>query len=158
MAVPQPQPPTGPLAGLSQTLLPSVLRTFVPICYALLVRWGLLEWLGLPDEVITYIVTGVVTTLFYVVLRVLERYWDKIGWLLGYAARPAAYVTGKVISVEQNTSMSGVTTTTMVTPASTPDPKTEQGAINWLVVIAVAVVGIALILLFNITVDIGGNG
>jgi hypothetical protein len=159
MAVPQPQPPSGPLAGLSQTLLPSVLRTFVPLCYALLVRWGLIEWLGLPDEAWTYLITTVVTTLFYVVLRVLERYWDKVGWLLGFAARPAVYVSGQVLSTAVVQNATGQTSVEVVTD-KTENPRTEQGRASvdtiLLAVIAGAVV-LALLVGWD-WIDFNANG
>jgi hypothetical protein len=133
------------------------LRTVVPIVYALLVRWGLIEWLGLPDEIITYVVTAAVTGVFYILLRVLERYWDKIGWLIGYAARPAVYVKGEVIAVAQTTGNGG-TQTTLTTPSKDTAPKTEGGAVNWMAVAAIAAVGILVILMLAF-VDVGkSNG
>lgn len=79
-------------------LLPGVLRTAVPMIYAFLVHRGVVEWLGLDSAIAENAITIVVTMLFYVVLRVAERYWDKIGWLLGYGKQPV-YVKGEVVDV-----------------------------------------------------------
>lgn len=89
--------PVGPVIGPS--LLPSVLRTVVPLIYAMLVRWGVTEWIDPDDLFVTNLITVVVTALFYVALRLMERHWDKIGWLLGYAA-PPVYTSGPVVAGE----------------------------------------------------------
>lgn len=83
-------------AGAS--LLPSVLRTLVPVIYALLVKWGVVSWLGIGDVLIENLITALVTIAFYALLRVAERHWSSIGWLLGYAQQPV-YVPGEVVSV-----------------------------------------------------------
>jgi hypothetical protein len=156
----QPGAPTGPLAGLAGTLLPSVLRTLVPIIYALLVRKGLVEWSGLDEPLMVNIITAVLTTLFYALIRVAERYWDKIGWLLGYAARPALYVQGEITSVQQYTNGTGVTTTTVVTPAETADPKTEAGVMDRSFVVLCVIAGaVVLMLVFGMDwIDFNDNG
>lgn len=79
---------TTPISTIGDTLLPSVLRTTVPIIYALLARKGVVEWLGVDDALVNNLLAGFVTVVFYVILRVAERHWDKIGWLLGYAQQP----------------------------------------------------------------------
>jgi hypothetical protein len=121
MSTPTPLPPAGgtPVSVLGSTLLPSVLRTVVPIIYALLVRKGVVEWLGFDDALVNNALTLLVTALFYVVLRVAERYWDKIGWLLGYAQQPV-YVQGQVIAVEETPTPP--TTTTVVETDENPVP------------------------------------
>lgn len=85
-------PHTVPL--VSSTLLPSTLRTAVPILYALLVKAGVVAWLGIDDALVNNVITGVVTVAFYIALRVLERYQSKIGWLLGYASQPVYVASG----------------------------------------------------------------
>lgn len=79
---------TTPISTIGDTLLPSVLRTTVPIIYALLARKGVVEWLGVEGALVNNLLAGFVTVVFYVILRVAERHWDKIGWLLGYAQQP----------------------------------------------------------------------
>lgn len=93
---------TTPVSTVGTAYLPSLLRTVVPIIYAMLVRWGVVEWLDPDDLFVTNLVTVLVTAAFYLVLRLLERHWDKIGWLLGYAQQPV-YVKGHVVSVRTET-------------------------------------------------------
>lgn len=88
-----------PVEMIGQTYLPSVLRTVVPLIYAMLVRWGVVEWLDPENLFVTNLITVVVTALFYVLLRYVEQYWDKIGWLLGYGKQPV-YVRGEVLTVD----------------------------------------------------------
>lgn len=65
----------------------SVLRTLVPILYALLIKAGL-DQLGLDDVVLQQLATLLATGLLYVALRLLERHQKAVGWLLGYAKQP----------------------------------------------------------------------
>lgn len=90
-----------PANVLGTAILPSVLRTIVPIIYALLVRLGVVEWLALDSVFLNGAITTLVTAVIYVLIRVAERYWDKIGWLLGYPQHPV-YVNGgeEVLVVE----------------------------------------------------------
>lgn len=93
------------------TLLPAVLRTAVPMIYAFLVNKGVVAWLGIDSAAINNVITISVTVIFYVLLRLAERHWDKIGWLLGYAQQPV-YVKGEVLSVTEEATPP--TTTTIV--------------------------------------------
>lgn len=65
----------------------SILRTVVPILYALLVKAGLGK-LGVDDTLIQGLATLIVTGLIYAAVRVVERFAPKFGWLLGYPAAP----------------------------------------------------------------------
>jgi hypothetical protein len=89
-----------PISTLGSTLLPSVLRTTVPIIYSFLVHKGVVAWLGIDSDLANNTITAVVTVAFYVALRVAERYQSQIGWLLGYAQQPV-YVKGEVLSVTE---------------------------------------------------------
>lgn len=106
MSTPTPSP-----VSFGATLLPSVLRTLVPMIYAFLVHKGVVAWFGFDEALTNNAITVVVTVLFYIVLRVAERYWDKIGWLLGYGQQPV-YVKGEVLSVIEEPTPP--TTTTVV--------------------------------------------
>lgn len=117
-----------PAPAFGATLLPSVLRTVVPIIYAMLVQWGVVSWLDLPSELWENVITGLVTVAFYVVLRVAERYKSQIGWLLGYAQQPV-YVAGEVLKVEkaptpptESVATRDEQPTTTVTVETTEDP------------------------------------
>lgn len=68
---------------------PGLVRTAVPITIALLVENGL-DGSGIIDsETLTLIVAGVITWVYYLGVRILERVsTTKWGWLLGYASAP----------------------------------------------------------------------
>ena len=53
----------------------SILRTLVPVAVALLVRVGLKDWLGLDDATVLGLATVLVTGIYYVAVRVTERYF-----------------------------------------------------------------------------------
>jgi hypothetical protein len=107
-----------PVSEKAVTLLPSLLRTVVPLIYAMLIRWGVVEWLDPDDLFLTNLITVLVTGVFYLVLRLLEQHWDKIGWLLGYAKQPV-YVPGEVLAVTDEATPP--TTTTHVVSDKEPD-------------------------------------
>lgn len=72
----------------------SVLRTVVPILYALLVRYGVVNWLGVDDATAQTLITMAVSGLIYVGLRFAETHQAAFGWLLGYASQPK-YAQGR---------------------------------------------------------------
>ena len=69
-----------------KSLIPSIVRTLVPLIVSVLVGWGLADT-NLTDPV-TAVLTILVTALYYIVVRLLEQHWSKIGWLLGYPSQP----------------------------------------------------------------------
>lgn len=69
-----------------KSLIPSIVRTVVPLVISVLVGWGFAET-ALTGPV-TAVLTIVVTALYYIVVRLLEQHWSKIGWLLGYPSQP----------------------------------------------------------------------
>lgn len=77
-----------------KSLIPGVVRTLVPLVVSVLVGWGFSE--TETSGPVIAVLTVLVTALYYVVVRLLERHWDKIGWLLGYPQQPV-YVPGEVI-------------------------------------------------------------
>jgi hypothetical protein len=107
-----------PLQNAGTTLLPAVLRTTVPLIYAFLVHRGVVDWLGINSSMANNVITIGVTVIFYVVLRLAEQHWDKIGWLLGYAQQPV-YVKGEVLSVKEIPTPP--TTTTQVETDQNPE-------------------------------------
>lgn len=66
----------------------AVLRTLVPIVYALLLKAGIGEWLAIDSAVLESAAALVAAALVYVVLRAAERWRPRLGWLLGYPAQP----------------------------------------------------------------------
>ena len=60
-----------------------------PIVYALILKTGVMPWLGVDDSIGQAVAAGAATVVFYVVVRVLERAKSsKWGWLLGYPSPP----------------------------------------------------------------------
>ena len=59
----------------------SVLRTLVPIVYALLIKAGFAS-LGVDDVTLQAVAALIVTGILYVALRIGERYKKEIGWRL----------------------------------------------------------------------------
>lgn len=67
----------------------SILRTLVPIVYALLIKAGL-DKIGVDDALVQSLAALIVTAALYVGVRVLERVRSsRWGWLLGYPSAPA---------------------------------------------------------------------
>lgn len=70
------------------SVLPSILRTLVPLAVGYFAAWPVAKALGLTDDQITSLITAVVTALYYVVVRGLEQLAPQFGWLLGWASPP----------------------------------------------------------------------
>lgn len=66
----------------------AILRTLVPVVYALLLKSGVTDWLGLGTAWAQNVATLIATGTLYVVLRWLEAHRAWVGWLLGYPAAP----------------------------------------------------------------------
>ena len=66
----------------------SIVRTVVPILYALLVRYGVTDIVGLNEAVAVELLTALVTGLLYAALRLLEKLEPRFGWLLGLPKAP----------------------------------------------------------------------
>lgn len=116
-------PPTVKIA--LQSLVPSVVRTLFPVVFALVVRVGFNET-SIDSAWLERVLTVVVTMGYYVAVRLLEQYWDKVGWLLGYAKQPV-YVQGQILSVtpQPNVPTDPPTTTTEVVTDAAPDDQPE---------------------------------
>lgn len=67
----------------------SVIRTLVPIIYALLMKTGAAEWLGLESEVAQNVAALLGAGVVYAVVRWAESHRAAFGWLLGYASAPS---------------------------------------------------------------------
>ena len=77
-----------------KSFLPSVLRTLVPLVVGYFTAFPVAQWLNLSDDQVTSLVTVVITAVYYLVVRVAERYAPEAGWLLGWAS-PPVYVPPK---------------------------------------------------------------
>jgi hypothetical protein len=70
------------------SVLPSILRTLVPLAVGYFAAWPVAKWLGLTDEQVTSLITAVITAVYYLAVRLLEQVAPQFGWLLGYASKP----------------------------------------------------------------------
>jgi hypothetical protein len=72
-----------------KSVLPSLLRTVVPVVVAYLLGTPVVRALGLSDEHVTALVTAALTLAYWAVVRALETYVaPQLGWLLGWGAAP----------------------------------------------------------------------
>jgi hypothetical protein len=67
----------------------AVLRTLVPIVYALIIKSGVVEWLGIEDVLAQNVAALLGAALLYVALRAAEKWKAQLGWLLGYPSQPS---------------------------------------------------------------------
>jgi hypothetical protein len=77
----------------------SLIRTAVPVAIGALVSWlavehGIVVPEGLTNEATIWL-TGGVVTLYYGVVRALEKRWPRIGILLGAARKPVYAEPGR---------------------------------------------------------------
>lgn len=71
----------------SGDLLPSLLRTFVPVLVGLIL--GVLGSTAVGfEEQLTAVISAAITLVYYLVLRLVEQKWPKLGILLGSAKKP----------------------------------------------------------------------
>ena len=77
---PDPTPPLEPIPGDMRT---AIVRTVVPFITAAIVAWLAERGLDADTESISAMVIAVGGSLWYTVIRVLERKWPQVGWLLG---------------------------------------------------------------------------
>ncbi|KAB2384767.1 helix-turn-helix domain-containing protein [Actinomadura montaniterrae] len=76
-------------------MLPSILRTIVPMVVALILGQAARIGLGLDEGAVTTIVTAVIGFAYYGVIRLLEESFPSIGkWLLalGFTSKKPVYV------------------------------------------------------------------
>lgn len=66
----------------------SIIRTVVPIVYALLIRLGL-GAIGVDDALLQNLATAIVTGIIYAVIRYVETHKSAFGWLLGSPTAPS---------------------------------------------------------------------
>lgn len=85
-----PDPP-GPQAEWEtiKSLGPSLIRTVVPVAVGWLISLPVVAALGVDSSVWTTLVTALATIVYYVAVRLIERFvLPEIGWLLGYPSEP----------------------------------------------------------------------
>lgn len=74
------------------SLLPSILRTFVPIFVGLIVSVGIFS--NIDQTALAELVTAAITAGYYLIARLLEHYVSgSFGWLLGWPAVPTYHPT-----------------------------------------------------------------
>lgn len=79
-----------------EALWASIVRTLVPIIVGGILGWLAASNIPLDPEfevTLTALLTGTFSAVYYLLVRLFERYASpKLGWLLGSAKQPAAYV------------------------------------------------------------------
>lgn len=103
----------------------SIVRTIVPLIVGGVIAWAV--GLGITvdpkfEVLTTTLLTGALTGLYYIAVRLLETYvTPKFGWLLGLAKSPAAYTAPSPAAApapsNPNASYTGTETVTPATPA-----------------------------------------
>lgn len=76
------------------TLIPSLIRTYVPIAVGALIAWLITLGVTLEEAVeqgLTVFLTGLLIAVYYTVVRVLEKRWPALSVLLGSSTMPAQY-------------------------------------------------------------------
>ena len=76
------------------TLIPSLIRTYVPVLVGSLIAWLVTLGVEVDDALQTGLVTaltGLLIAVYYTAVRLLERKWPKVSVLLGSTQIPARY-------------------------------------------------------------------
>lgn len=76
------------------TLIPSLIRTYVPIAIGALIAWLLTLGVELDpsaEQGLTVALTGILIAVYYTIIRLLEKKWPALSVLLGSKQMPAAY-------------------------------------------------------------------
>ena len=83
------------MSNAASALWASIVRTFTPIIVGSVVGWFVTLGVPLDDKfsgLLTLVVSGILSAVYYVAVRLLETYvTPKLGWLLGLAKTPVAY-------------------------------------------------------------------
>jgi hypothetical protein len=83
------------MSNTASALWASIVRTIVPIVVGSVIAWLVRLGITLDKEfetLLTALLTGGLTAIYYVAVRLLETYvTPKFGWLLGFAKAPAVY-------------------------------------------------------------------
>ena len=83
------------MSNALSALWASIVRTFTPIIVGSVVGWFVTRGVPLDGEfsgLLTLVVSGILSAVYYVAVRLLETYvTPKFGWLLGLAKTPVAY-------------------------------------------------------------------
>jgi hypothetical protein len=74
-------------------VLPSILRTVVPLIVGWVLAQPVVAGLGVTEADATTAATAVVTGLYYVAVRLLEQLHPRFGWLLGLPVAPTYTAT-----------------------------------------------------------------
>jgi len=79
---------------MKKVLLASIIRTLVPLAVGQIVAWLALASVILDEPTKNALGTflgGLVTAVYYLIIRLLEQRWPAIGVLLGLAKSPDSY-------------------------------------------------------------------
>lgn len=79
------------------TTITSLIRTYVPVAVGAVVAWLLALGVNLDDQTtagLTAALTGVITAVYYTLVRLLETRYPWVGALLGVPKSPDGYSAG----------------------------------------------------------------
>jgi hypothetical protein len=77
-------------------LIPSLIRTYVPIVIGALISWLITLGVEIDDSVQAGLVTaltGLLIAVYYTLIRLLEKKWPALSILLGSSQIPAQYTS-----------------------------------------------------------------
>jgi hypothetical protein len=84
-------------------ILASLIRTYVPIIVGQVVAWLALANIQLDDAAqagLSTFLGGLITAVYYTLVRLLEEKFPQFGWLIGLAKSPDSYSKGQQKPVE----------------------------------------------------------
>lgn len=95
------------------TLAPSLIRTYVPVAVGAFIAWLVTLGVTLDQTVeqgLTVFLTGLLIAVYYTVVRLLEKRWPALSFLLGSSTMPAQYTEdgAAVITTVQSPSTGSV--------------------------------------------------
>lgn len=70
-------------------MLPSIIRTVVPLIVGWLLSIPVVAGLGIDQSALETLFSTLISIVYYVVVRQIEKYYPKAGILLGYPAAPS---------------------------------------------------------------------
>ena len=95
------------------SLLPSIPRTLVPLLVGYFAALPVVRALGLTDDQMVGLVTVLVSAVYWLVVRLLEKVAPQFGWLLGYAS-PPVYAPPAVVATNAAKGDSGQVDVVMI--------------------------------------------
>jgi hypothetical protein len=84
-------------------VLASIIRTYVPIIVGQVISWLTVVNINLDAQstaALSTVLGGLISAVYYALVRLLEQKWPSVGVLLGLPKSPDSYSKGKPVSVD----------------------------------------------------------